>query len=233
MPDRGLLTNPAVPVPAIRTEGMPWRLEDCRVAQLTYEVDQQAALSYMPGDVNRPVPCYARLFVLEAGSSPIGAFRMASLMLGGRYRMMPKNLVVELVVDGPADVVGSALGAGVVAGKVELDRGSEGVEARIDVEGEQVAAVTLPGPRAIDPTMLRWDAWLNFAAQGEGVQIVEFGPRPEPVAAFLSKGATLETPTGLDRGNVWRRLRNLNTVSACYVEGALELTAPEVQQALL
>lgn len=234
MPDRGLLERPVSPVPALGGGTLaPWAIPAARVAQITFEVDQASALGFMPPDVTRPVPCYGRLFVVDAADSPVGAFRMAALMVGGRYRMMPKNILVQAVVDGPVDAFSGAFGAGFVAGTISVDRQNQRLEVRIAAGSQDVAALTLPSLRAIDPTMLRWDAWLGFAENDAVTSIIEFGPRPEPVDAFLSKAATLETPAGLDRANPWRALRNLNTVSSCMVEGPLELTAPEVQQTLL
>jgi hypothetical protein len=234
MPDRGLLERAQIAAGALSGGGRaPWTLAGARWAQLTYEVAQRAALRYLPCDVNRPVPCYARLFVLEAPASPVGSFRLALLSVGGRYRMLPKNVVADGIVDGPLEALSKAFGGPLRAGLVSLERSRGRVEARIaDAQGE-LATLHFPALYAVDPAMLRWDPWLAFADDGERLELIEYAAKAGPAEAFLTKGAELETPANLAREHTWRALRNINTVSAAYVEGELTLTAPEVQQAIV
>ncbi len=232
MPDRGLLAPSAVTPAVLHGEAAQWVLEGARAAQITFEVEQSAALESMPTDVGRPVPCYARLFILEAPASPAGELRLAALMVGGRFRMLPRNVLVQGVVDGDLAAVERALGSPWVAGKVELGRPGPELTATVAAEAGLLARLVIPRMHAIEPTMLRWDPWLGYASQEGKAWIIEYGPRPEPSSAFLGKGAVLDTPAGLARENPWRRLRNLNTVSACYIEGDIPLTAPAVQQVL-
>ncbi|MGI8927035.1 MAG: hypothetical protein ACR2HN_10365 [Tepidiformaceae bacterium] len=234
MPDRGLLERNSIhPGNLGGATPAPWTLPGARWAQLTYEVAKQAALESLPGDVGRPVPCYARLLLLDAPQSPAGPFRLAALMVGGRYRLMPRNVLVEGVVDGPLEAFSGAFGSPFRAGPVSLERAGAVVEGGVAVGGDLLAELRLPALYAIEPGMLRWDAWLGYAAGDGVVQLIEYGPRPEPEEAFLSKNATLVTPAALPRSHLWRRFRNLNTISACYLEGDLTLTAPEVQQVIL
>lgn len=229
MPDRGCLALATIPLPtAAGGPPPPWRLPAARWAQITFEVARHAALEEMPVDTTRPVPCYARLFVLDASDSPAGPFRLAALLVGARYKMLPRNVLVEGVIDGPVDAVQSAFGARFVSGSVLLER--EGPVARATIARESLlATLTLPELRAIEPNMLRWDPWLGFADSDGVAKLAEFGPRPEIDVAFLSKHATLDPAPDLPRSDPWRRLRNINTVSACYAEGALSLTTPEIQ----
>lgn len=203
-----------------------------RWCQVTFEVEQGAALAALPSDLTRPIPCYARIFVLDAEDGPAGPFKVATLMVGGRYRMLPRNVLVAGVVDGPLKAVEGAFGAPFGTGTVSLQREGGSITASIMTGGETMASLALPDARAIDPAMLRWDAWLGFAGPGDNIDLVEYGPRPEIREAFLSKGARIETPSSLAKTNVWRRLRNLNTISACYAEGQFTLSAPQIQQAL-
>jgi hypothetical protein len=233
VPDRGLLEPATLSVPALgAAHSPPWAIARARIAQITCEVDQAAVLESIPCDVSRPVPCYARLFLLDAEDSPIGPFRLAALLAGGRFRMFPRNVLVAGVFDGPVDEVARAFGGPFSAGTVTLERAGLEVSATVAAEGAELARIRWPSLHAIEPTMLRWDAWLGYAGDGKRTQIVEYGPRPDPEAAFLTKAATLDMGAGLARGHTWRRFRNLNMVSGCYVEGPLELTAPVVQQVL-
>jgi hypothetical protein len=234
VPDRGLLDPAAITAAPLGGKfAAPWTMNDARWCQVTFEVAQQAALESLPGDVSRPVPCYARIFVLEAKDGPAGPFKLATLMTGGRFRMLPRNVLVEGVVEGPLGAVTAAFGAPFGAGTISIERSDGVICASVKSGEELVASLTLPEARAIDPAMLRWDAWLGFAGPGDNIDLVEYGPQPEIRAAFLSKGACIETPGSLPATNMWRRFRNLNTISACYAEGGMTFTAPEVQQALV
>ncbi|WBL36157.1 hypothetical protein O0235_00610 [Tepidiforma flava] len=67
MPDRGTLAIDGL-APAEFDAG-PLELRG-RWLQLTFEVDRDAALRWMPADVTRPIPCYARLLVAEGRRRP-------------------------------------------------------------------------------------------------------------------------------------------------------------------
>jgi len=230
VPDRGLLDRPPSPVgPLLRHAG--WMLTGVRLAQLTFEVDREAALAVLPTEASRPVPCYARLVVLEAEGSPAGPIRLAALLAGARYKMFPRNVLVDGIVDGPVEAFAAAFGGPFRQGSVTLTKREAEVTATVAADGEDLGRLVLPAARAVEPSMLRWDAWLGYAASGGAVQLIEYAPRAEIREAFLSKGATLGTSAALPRTHVWRRFRNLKTISACYFEGDLWLSAPEFQQA--
>jgi hypothetical protein len=232
MPDRGLLERSSIAATPAGLTREAWRFSGARWAQLTYEVSQPAALAHLPGDVTRPVPCYARLFVLEASDSPAGPLRLAALFTGGRFKLMAKNVLTDAVVDGPAGAVAAAFGAPFRPGKVVIARDGLTLSATVSDETGLLATLTLPALRAVDPSMLRWDPWLGFVTRGTELRMVEYAPQPEPSEAFLSRCAELETPAALPRTHPWRAFRNLNTISACYEEGTLVLPAPELQQPL-
>ncbi|MFN0147045.1 MAG: hypothetical protein ACKVT1_11080 [Dehalococcoidia bacterium] len=232
MPDRGLLERTGIEAAPLSGERAPWTFSDARWAQLTFEVSQPAALAHLPADAARPVPCYARLFILDAAASPAGPIKLAALLTGGRFRMLPRNVLTDAIVDGPVAAVAAAFGSPFRAGRVTLTRTGQVVEATVADGDSLLATLTLPALRAVDPAMLRWDAWLGFAAEGADVQLIEYTPEARPTEAFLSKNGELDTPSTLARTHLWRTFRNLNTISACYEEGTLTLSAPETQQSI-
>jgi hypothetical protein len=226
MPDRGLLEVSAVEgVELDSTRGVS--LTGARWLQVTYEVNREAALAMMPADVGRPIPPYGRLLV---GGSAAG--NVAILSVGGRYRMMPRNVVVAAVADGPFEAVRGAFGSGSVTGAVSLEREGGAVTATVSGPDGPLASVTLPDIYAIEPTMLRWDAFVVLGRHDGTPSIAEVTPSHEVRAAFLSKGAVVEMERSLPRAHVWRRLANLNVVSACFAEGTLNFGEPVVSQAL-
>jgi hypothetical protein len=136
------------------------------MAQLTFEVNREAALGFMPCDVSRPVPCYARLIVVDAQASPAGPVRIAALFVGGRYRMMPRNMLVEAIVDGDVDVVAAALGSPYRAGTVTLERTDSQLAAGVASSEGQLARLALPALSA-GSRMLRWDPGSGSLTQTE------------------------------------------------------------------
>lgn len=225
MPDRGLLEPGTVRAGTVTAQSA--LVLEGRWAQMTFEVDQAAALEALPGDVSRPVPAYGRLLVADAGW-----VRIAALSVGGRYRMLAKNVLVEVVVDGDVAAVAAALGGACRAGSVTLERADGAAHATVADAAGELCRLALPTLRPVDPAMLRWDPWLGFSAGNGGVELVELPVVAEMAAAFLGKGAELTVAPGRDRADRWRRLRSLLPISACYAEGTLNLGPGAVQQSL-
>ena len=231
MPDRGLLERSRLHsgLIAMHEDSQQWALGGVRLAQVTFEVNREAALAYMPEDVSRPVPCYARLLVIEAETSPVGPFRLAALFVGGRFQLLPRNALVDGVVDGPAADVSSAFGGQFRPGRVGLRRNDGHVSGEVGDEASTLATIDLPSLAAVDPSMLRWDPWLVQGRLDATPALFEVVLRPRATEAFLSKGARVVTPADLQRAHTWRQLRNINPISACYLEGAADLVLPRAQ----
>lgn len=224
MPDRGAMEPGAVSDVAFTSSGTKLVMPDAAWLQVTFEVDREAALAHMPCEIGRPIPPYGRLLV---ATSSVGS--LAILSVGGRYRMMPRNVVVQSVSQG-FDRVAGAFGNGASVGTVALKRSGPEVSASVSADGEELAAVLLPDLYAIEPTMLRWDSFVAMArADGQAV-IGEVTPEHEVAAAFLSKQATITPGAGLARQHPWYRLRSLVVISACYAEGTLVFEEPLIQQ---
>jgi hypothetical protein len=229
MPDLGLLsrdairTQPGAPGESLVVTGARW-------LQVTFEVDRATALALMPCEVSRPVPCYARLLVVQGMSDGRG-IAFASLGVGGRYRMMGRNVHVESFATGEG--AGGVLTSNLHAGDVSLVRNGQVVSAAIATSGEPLARVVLPAIYEIEPTMLRWDPWLTFAETSPNrAGIAEVTVTPSIRRAYLSKGAAVTVDGAVPRDHLWRRLRNLLTISACYAEGEITLSTPVIQQEL-
>lgn len=236
MPDRGRLDPLGIAAgPLLRGEhAAPWVLGGARWAQVTFEVAQAHALAFLPEDLTRPVPAYARVIILDAPQSPVGAFRLAALLVGGRFRLMPRNMLVQAVVDGPVQKFAAAFGAPFIAGSVAFDFQRDAVRALVFGGDGQLAAFELPELRAVDPALLRWDPWLGFAGPGDNIDLVEYRLEPEIDQAWLSKQAQVNAASATATGSSpWSRLRSVNLISSCVCQGTLTLTVPEVLQALL
>jgi hypothetical protein len=233
MPEFGTLAGPEVNAPvADGKHPAPWELRDARIAQITFELPKASALAHLPPDMSRPLPAYGRLIIVAAPDSPAGALTIAALCVSGRYAMMPRNVAVQVVVDGPADMVAGTFGGPVVEGSVRLDVDDSGVTGEV-VSGDTAATrLHFPTPHPVDPAMLRWDQWVTYRAAGDRIELIGFAFEVAASSAALSKGATVETDAGRGRSDVWRRLASRKVISACYVEGTVTLGEVSTHQAL-
>ncbi len=227
MPDRG--TRAIDGLAPADFEAGPLVLQG-RLLQLTFEVDRDIALRWMPADVTRPIPCYARLLVGE-GETPAGALRFAALGVGGRFRMMPRNVLAAAVVEGPARL--PALTGPAEPGEVRIEQVGDDLVVQIAGIGGALAEARLPAPYAIDPAMLRWDGWVVYAPEGGRTVLAESPMSVEAAAARLSKGAAVTPAPGVERGSPWRQLRTLLPISACIVEGTLRVGPAAVPAPML
>jgi hypothetical protein len=224
MPEFGTLVGSALAAPVRDAQHpAPWELKGARVAQITFEVAKANALAFLPTEMSRPLPTYGRVIVIAAPDSPAGPLTMAALSVSGRYAMTPRNVAVQLVVDGPAEVVAGTFGGPVVEGSVHLAVDQSGVMGEIGSEGTPAAGFHFPSPHPIDPAMLRWDRWITFSSAEDRVELIDFGLEVAATSAALSKGATIETDAGRARSDLWRRLASRKVISACYVEGTVTL----------
>lgn len=203
----------------------PLVLEHARWLQVTFEVPRRAALACLPSNVTRPIPCYGRLFAAE-GTVNAESVTFGVVMVGCRFMMMPRNTLVTGVAS--SGVVSEVLTNGIQPGSVAFDRDGARLQASLLQGASRVAAASLPGLYAVEPSMLRWDPWLAFAEQDGQTVVTEVPVTPEINAAFLSKGATVEPDGALPRNHPVRQLRNLLTISACYAEGTLTFGAPRI-----
>lgn len=228
MPDKG--TRSIAGLAPERFEAGPLEVERGTIIQMTFEVDRDSALRWMPTEVTRPIPCYGRLFVVD-GSGPAGPVRFGALAVGGRFRMMPRNVLVEVVAATSEGL--PALAGPTRKGGVEIAREGGEVVVRLVAGDKELAVARLPVPYAIDPAMLRWDGWVVYAAQGGTTALAEAMVQVEATGAWLAKGATFAPGAEADRGSPWRQLRSLLPISACIVEGGIRIGPAAVPAPML
>lgn len=213
---------------------LPWTLANAEVVQVAFEVDLDATLELLPEQLSRPVPPYTRVVVARYPDSPVGPYTEALLLLSCRFRMEPKQYVVDAVVSSEAARAAYAalLGLPVRSGAVSLTRehdaasGTETITAEIGAGGP-LASVRMPGAYAVEPAMVRYDPLLTVRAGAEGAEVVQFSGAPAVHSARLAKGATLTCRSDA-WSDPWFRLRSLNMISATFAVADLELSAPVV-----
>jgi acetoacetate decarboxylase len=236
MPQFGLktVTPAAAPADAGQAPPLPWKLPNAEVVQVAFEVDVDATLELLPEQLSRPVPPYARVVVARYPESPVGPYTEALLLLSCRFRMEPKQYVVDAVVSSEAarSAYAALLGLPARTGDVRLTRelddasGTETISAEI-AAGGPLASVRMPGAYAVEPAMVRYDPFLTVRGGADGAEVVQFSGAPAVHSARLAKGATITCRSDA-WSDPWFRLRSLNMISATFAVADLELSEPNV-----
>jgi hypothetical protein len=223
MPDRGLRDVTEFEARDVVDRAAPLVFHGARVLQVTYEISREACLDVLPTDASRPVPSYGRILVIDAENGPWGTLSLCALFVGARFRMMPRNSFADGIASSGGERLSSNTGAAFREGRITLTRNERSVTANLEDGDGPLASATLPQLRPVDPAMLRWDVWLTFGRADGIIRPLEVTVTTRTDTAFLSKGATFDLAPALPKTHLWRRLRNLNTISACYFEGSITL----------
>ncbi len=225
MPDTGTLDRTTVVAGNVPEKPEPIVLEDARWLQITFEVPRRAALEALPADVSRPIPCYGRLLI-AAGHLDREPASFAALAVGGRFMLMPRNVLAAGVAS--VDRIAGTFSNGMQAGATSIEREGQRITGTVSSAMGELATAVLPAAYAIEPSMLRWDPWLAIANHDGEPVLTEILVTPEIELAMLSKGAALQPTDVVPRNHPFRALRNLLTISSCYAEGTLTFSEPRI-----
>jgi hypothetical protein len=206
----------------------PWKLPEAEVLQVTIEVDTEAALDYLPEQLTRPVPAYAKLIVARYPDSPMGPFTEAALMVACRHRARWLQCVATAVVDQPQ--LGTASAAiwsyPRQGGTITLARTGNQVRGTVAERSQPILEIELPNVYAVDPAMIRYDITVTLrASKGKAPEVLIVSAPPDPKEGWLAKGAKV-IYHDIPPDSPWSRLRNLNTISSTYALVNLEWPAP-------
>jgi Acetoacetate decarboxylase (ADC) len=206
----------------------PWKLPEAEVLQVMIEVDTEAALDYLPAQLTRPVPAYAKLIVARYPESPMGPFTEAVLMVACRHRARWLQCVVTAVVDRPQVATASAAiwSYPRQVGTITLERTGNHVRGTIGELLQPILEIELPNVYAVDPAMIRYDITVTWRAyNGKEPEVLIVSAPPDPKEGWLAKGAKVIYHE-IAPSSPWSRLRNLNTISSTYALVNLEWPAP-------
>ena len=213
MPDRGRLGRGCVAALRFELRGATAIWPDARWLQFTFEIPAATALAWLPANVTRPIPGYARILMVDANGD--GGF--AFLLVGGRLRALPVN------------VLAASLGGRQHDGPLHRDLETT-FETDLDgrVLGQLAGAsgpiltVTIPPAAPIDPGLLRWDPCLVASSAGTG-ELVEISVAPTARTAWRTKSADLKLAEDFPPDSPWRAIQSAGAISVCYCEGTFTM----------
>lgn len=235
MPDLGRLNQEKLPhtYPFVAPlyPPPPWPLEGARFLRVTYEIDKDVALTWLPTSLSRSSPAYAHTIIAHYPSSPIGPFALASQYIGCRSRMLIRAYTLQAVVDN--EVALSALrevwGYPCKLGRVEMQQRGDSAEASVSRDGRSLCRITLREGIPLHGSLIRFDPVLNVRLAPpieEGkpppfLEMVQVDPEFKIKEALRGEGS-VTYPSPLE-GDPWHLLQPLNIITATYVVADTEL----------
>ncbi len=114
-----------------------WALPGAEILQVSYEVDEAAALAVTPPSLHPSIPPYATFTVARYPSSPHGAFNLAMVRLIARAGIRPRGYLIGAWCDNPDASAALAAGWGfrITPAEIKLVRRYEAIRGTVEVNG--------------------------------------------------------------------------------------------------
>jgi hypothetical protein len=129
----------------------PWSLPGAELLQVSYEVDEQAALAATPPSLHPSIPPYATFTVARFPVSPAGPFTLAMIRLIVRAGVRPRGLLLGAFTGNPVAADGLTTGWGyrLQPADVELQSRHDIVRGTVAVGGRIALDVSMQAPEPI------------------------------------------------------------------------------------
>jgi len=128
-----------------------WKLPGADVLQVSYEVDEAAALAITPSSLHPSIPPYATFSVARFAESPHGPFNLAFVRLIVRAGIRPRGLLIGAWCDNEAASAALAAGWGykVSPAEVSFVRNYQAIRGTVTIGGRTALDVGLIDPEPI------------------------------------------------------------------------------------
>jgi len=175
--DRALGTAPAI-------DGLapePWSLPGAATLQVSYEVDESAALEVTPPGLHPSIPPYATFSVVRFPESPVGEFSLATVRLIVRAGVRPRGLLIKAFASSAeaADGLRRGWGYDVSVADVSLSRRHDQIRGTVAVDGEVALEAVLEDPEPVLGTDLELFDNLHLVNADDGPLLVQVDPTYE------------------------------------------------------
>ncbi|MDG2111953.1 MAG: acetoacetate decarboxylase family protein [Actinomycetota bacterium] len=154
-------------------------LTDVECFQLTAEMRNQAREAVLPPGLHPTVPPALSLQAWNVGSSPWGAFSMATVRITCRSGARARGFMVGAVVTTQAAVDGLRSNFGFPArlGDVRFRRSYDGVDLEVDLDGTTIATATGLDPDPMAANDVQYTGSLTLAETPLGCRLVQVEAR--------------------------------------------------------
>jgi hypothetical protein len=184
-----------------------WALPDAEILQVSYEVDEAAALAVTPPSLHPSIPPYATFTVARYPSSPHGPFQLAMIRLIARAGIRPRGYLIGAWCDNPEASAALASGWGfrISPAEIKLIRHYEAIRGSVTIDGTTVLEIRLLDPEPVlgadlelfdnlhlanvagqDPVMVQVDPTYLYASADRGrAELATFEPVPLGVSGII------------------------------------------------
>jgi len=128
-----------------------WELPGAETLQVSFEVDEAAALSITPPALHPSIPPYATFSVVRFPESPVGPFNLAMVRLIVRAGIRPRGLLVTAFTDSDAaaDALRSGWGYDVAVANVGFSHRHNRIQGTVAIDGNVVMDARLEDPEPV------------------------------------------------------------------------------------
>lgn len=163
-----------------------WELTGADLVQVSYEVDEEAALAVTPPALHPSIPPYATFSAAHFPTSPRGPFNLAMVRLIVRAGIRPRALLLGAYTDNAevADGLASGWGYRIRTADVAFHRRYQSIGGTVTVDGRVVLDLSLEDPEPVAPGDLELFDNLHLThLAGEEPVIVQVDPTYEYTSA--------------------------------------------------
>jgi hypothetical protein len=174
--DLDALAAGAPRMPSLDAE--PTTLAGAEVLQAAFELPGALRECLLPAALHPTDPPLAWISFWRCAGGPFGPFALAQVRVSCRSGLRPRGFLVGAVVDSVD--AGAALAARwgfrCCAGTVVLARQYDAVDARVEVDGRIVLAVSLRNPDPLGAHDVQYTASMHLADTPRGLRLVQVDP---------------------------------------------------------
>lgn len=156
-----------------------WTLPNAETLQVSYEVNEDAALGITPPALHPSIPPYATFSVCRFPESPVGAFNLAMVRLIVRAGIRPRGLLIAAFTDSEAAATQLREGWGynISVADVRFSRRHNRVSGTVAVDGTTIMDAGLEDPEPVAGGDLELFDNLHLAnVPDSGPQIIQVDP---------------------------------------------------------
>jgi len=160
-------------IDAYRVE--PVVLERVACVQLTAEMRKSAREAVLPRSLHPTNPPALSLQVMDVGSSPWGAFRVAIGRVSCRSGVRARGFTTAAFASTRASCEGlrGTFGFPARIADVQLRHGYDGVDVSVALDGKKVLAIHAIDPEPMDVHDVQYTGTLNLARTPQGLRLVQ------------------------------------------------------------
>ncbi len=151
-----------------------WKLPRAVTLQVSYEVNESAALAITPPALHPSIPPYATFSVCHFPESPVGSFNLAMVRLIVRAGIRPRGLLINAFTDSEAAAAELSAGWGykVSVADVSFSRRHNQISGAVTIDGKVAMEAKLLDPEPVAGGDLELFDNLHLANMADGDALI-------------------------------------------------------------